>query len=104
MRIELQQCPEALRKRVEEKMSKMPSKLECEILSVECREGTPYLDKSIIIHIFEVIILCGNMFTIFTQIIGEALIEEQVSEDSLIFATVINILENAPEWTGLQKR
>ena len=103
MKIALKDCPVELRERVDAEICKPHVADQYEIISVEHREGTPYFDKSIVLHTYEVILFYGNLFVIFTQTTGHmrALTDGCVSECSLIVATVQNIIKSAPDWTGL---
>lgn len=101
MKINLENCPVMLRDRVAAAMEDAQSCGICELIFVEKRIGTPYRDKSLTTTTYEVIVLHGNLFRVFTQMDDGGPLRDRVFENSLILATVQNILHNAPEWAGL---
>lgn len=100
-KIDLSHCPEILQKAVREKMihysrNRISS---CELLNVSMCDTTPYLDKIRVMRTYRALLLMGNMFVVLRYTDGNS----AVSEDSVIFGEIMDMLEHAPSWSGLPK-
>lgn len=99
MDITLNECPVELQEKVAECSVKFNAQHgSCQLISVICRDGQPYKDKKRILRTYEVILLVGNMFAIYTQMIDGACLDHEVMENTIIAGTVSRIVKAAPAW------
>lgn len=99
MDITLKDCPIEMQETISERMKGFQERHgSCELLSVCCRDGHPYKDKERIHRTYEVILLVGNMFAIYTQMIDGICLDHKVMENTVIAGTVSRIVKAAPMW------
>lgn len=105
MKIKLADCPEILQKAVEEKIVKYRQWCgECEILSATLYESTPYKDKRILSRTYRVYIMTANYFEIVKYSVSEGEhYNPGITSDSVNIGEIKEILDCAPEWTGLKE-
>lgn len=95
--IQLPDCPIKLREAAEKRLSEQS--WPWELLSVTVHESTPYLDKSQVIYVYEVLLCRANTFYILD--FTDDGTYHRLSENMFTLGTLKRILETAPAWMGL---
>lgn len=99
MEITLKDCPVELQKEVAERTEAFKTRHgSCELISVSCQDGHPYKDAERVLRTYEVILLVGNMFAIYSQMIDGVCLDHKVMENTVIAGTVSRIVKAAPAW------